>query len=634
MFDAVRNNKRIVQIFLALITLPFALWGVDSYVRNTGAGSDVAAVGDSKITQQEYSRAWREQLDQMRNALGPNFDPARFDTPEARKIMLDQLINRRLMLLEAGRLHLAVDNGQLRDVIARVPSLQENGQFSMARYEAMLRAQGYSQASFEAQLRQDLTLQQLSLPIGEAAIASSIGTDALLTALNETRSVAEIRFPPEAHIAQVKLSDDDLMKYYEASRKEFEEPEQVRVEFVTLNTDALKQQITVTPEQAKAWYEKNLTRYKQDEERRASHILITAESSAGDDVKAKAKAKAEDILKQVKANPGDFAKLAKQHSQDPGSAEKGGDLGFFGRGMMVKPFEDAAFALKEGEASDIVQSDFGFHIIRLTGIKPMKQKPFEEVRGEIEAELKQQEVQRKYAEAAETFANMVYEQSDSLTPVAERYKLSIEQGGWIVRGAPGKPGTPFANPRLLSALFGDDAIKNKRNTEAVEIAPNTIVAARVVEHKPVALRPFDAVKNEIRDRLTRAEASKLAFKAGEAKLTELAAGKDAGVVFATTKAVSRLAPADVPQVAVAAIFKTDSSKLPAFAGVAHPAGGYALYKIISVKPGAKLDERQTTALRGEYANALAQEEFNAYVATLKGRYKVEVNLAALETKDR
>lgn len=628
MFDAVRNNKRIVQLFLALITLPFAFWGVDSYVRHMGENVDVASVGDSKITQQEFQKVWREQVERMRGMLGANFNPQMFDTPEARLAVVNDLVEQRLLVLEAARSHMGTSDEALRDVIAKIPAVQENGQFSMARYEAALKAQGLTQAGFEQQLRQNLTLQQIAGALGNSALVSKAAVDAAYRSQVEERQVAELRFAPEQYLNQVKVDDAAMKSFYDENKSAFEIPEQVRAEYLTLSLAALQSQVTVSNEELKAWFEGHKDRYQQAEERRASHILIPVDANASAADKSKAKAKAEEVLKEVQKAPGKFAELAKQYSQDPGSATKGGDLGFFGRGMMVKSFDDAVAKLKEGELSGLVQSEFGYHIIKLTGIKTGKGKSFDEVRPEIEAELKRQAASKKYAEAAEAFSNMVYEQADSLKPAADKYKLVAQQSGWLPKSvSPQIAATlgPLANPKLLAALFSDDALKNKRNTEAVEVAPNTLVAARVLEHKPASMVPFDTVKADIEKRLKRDEALKMAKKAGEAKLAELqSAGSDSSA-WGEQKSVSRIDPKGLTPPAVLSIFKADAKKLPAYAGADNAANGYAVYKIAKVSQPEKVDEAKLKATQQQLGSFVAQQDVASYLTALRARYKVQIN---------
>ena len=637
MFDAVRNNKRIVQGFLALIALSFAFFGVDSYMRDGGAGADLASVGDSKITAQQFEQAWRDQQDRMRQSLGPNYKPEAMNTPEARLAVLNSLVDQRMLLIEASKGRLAAGDDMLREIISKIPSLQENGQFSMTRYEAALRGQGTTQQQFEAQLRQDLVLQQLVGAVGDSGIVSNTSAEAILRIQSEERQVAELRIAPEQFADKVKIDAASVQKYYDDNKKRFELPEQVKAEYVVLSLDALLAQVTVSDAELKTWYEGHKDRYQQAEERRASHILVMANADASGADKAKAKSKAEEVLKAVQKTPAKFADLARQYSQDPGSAEKGGDLGFFGRGMMVKAFEETVFSQKEGEVSGLVQSEFGYHIIKLTGIKAGKQRTLDEVRPEIEGELKRQTASRKFAEAAEVFTNMVYEQSDSLQPVAEKFKLKIQQSSWL----PKNPNQqivaalgPLGNEKVLASLFADDSLKNKRNTEAVEVAPNTLLAARVIEHKPAALKPFESVKTEIEASLKAQEATALARQAGEAKLAELQKGSEDKVGWALVKNVSRLQGRQVPPSAVQAIFKADASKLPAYVGAEVGGGNFMLYKIMKVSQAESANENQRKVLQSEYSTIVAQEDFAAYLTALRARYKVEINKSALESKER
>lgn len=343
------------------------------------------------------------------------------------------------------------------------------------------------------------------------------------------------------------------------------------------------------------------------------------------------------MLKEIQKAPSRFAELAKQYSQDPGSAQKGGDLGFFGRGMMVKPFEDAVFGQKEGEISEVVESDFGYHIIKVTGIKPAKLRPLAEVRADIEGELKRQAATRKFAEAAESFNNMVYEQSDSLQPVVEKFNLKVQQSGWLPKNADPQILAalgPLGSEKVATALFSDDAIRNKRNTEAIEVAPNTLLAARVTEHVPASVRPFDSVKGDIEEYLKAQEAQAQAKAAGEARLVELKQGEDK-VAWSASRRASRLQARQLqlPPAALQAIFKADVQTLPAYVGVT-TGEVYSLYKITKVSQPETIDENQLKALRTEYASIIAQEDLSAYLSSLRSRYKIDINKAALEPRER
>ena len=634
-FDAVRNNKRVVQVFLALITLPFAFWGVDSYVRDSGAGTDLASVGDSKITMQQFDQAWRVQQDRLRQALGANFDAAAVNTPEARLAVLNALVDQRLLLLEASKGGLVASNDQLRDVISKIPALQEDGQFSMARYQAALAAQGMSQPQFEAQLRQDLTLQQLVAAVGDTAIVASGTSDEMLRIQSEERQVAELRFAPEQFAGQVKIDSAALEKYYEENKQRFEIPEQAKADYVVLSLEALMDKLTLSEVEVSAWYESHKDRYQTAEERRASHILILVDANLDE---GKAKAKADGILKELQESPGKFAELAKQHSQDPGSAQKGGDLGFFGRGMMVKPFEETVFKLQEGEISGVVRSEFGFHIIQLTGSKAGAQRALADVRSELEDELKRQAASRQFAEAAEAFSNMVYEQPDSLQPVVEKFDLKIQHSGWLPRDS--SPAALAAlgelgNQKVLTALFSADSLKSKRNTEAIEVAPNVLLSARVAEYQAASSRPFVEVRGDIEAALKTQEAAALARQAGETKLSALQqGGTEAKADWGPLKIVSRLERQQLPVAALQAVFRADVQKLPTYVGTEVAGGTYVLYQISKVSQPAVVDEKRREALQREYSTVLGQEDFAAYLSGLRSRYKIDINKSALDSKQR
>ncbi|HTH94160.1 MAG TPA: SurA N-terminal domain-containing protein, partial [Rhodocyclaceae bacterium] len=516
MFDFVRNNPRVVQIFLALITLPFALWGIDSYMHASGGNDSLATVGKSPITRQQFQQATQEQAQRLQSTLGAQFDPAMMNSPEARQAVLENLINQRLLTSYAADEHIAVTDAQLAQTLSSIPALQVDGKFSLERFEAIAQAQGLSKQALEARVRQDMATRMAVLPVAGATLVSHAGGDAWLAAVLQSRDVSQMQLKPDDYLSKVTLPADAAKTFYDSNKTLFEVPEQVRFEYVVLNQKDFAQKVQVSDADIKSWYDSHQKDYTRPEERRASHILILADKSAKPEAIKAAEAKAESILAQVKKSPADFAKLAKQYSQDPGSASNGGDLGVVERGAMVKPFEDSVYSLKQGEISGIVRTDYGFHIIQLTSLKPAHVQPLAEVKASIAADLKAQTAGKKYAEAADTFTNTVYEQADSLKPAADQFGLQIQQSPWVAKGAP----APGLNPKIVTALFSDDAIKNKRNTQAVEIAPNTLMSARVVDHKDATTLPFAQVQAEIEKRLKRDEAVKLAAKDGEARLAK------------------------------------------------------------------------------------------------------------------
>ena len=627
MFEFVRTHQRLMQFVLLLFIFPsFAFFGLESYTRFRDGDNAVANVAGQPITQQEWDAAQREQMERFRQMFGAQFDPKMFDTPEAKQSILDNLIAQRALAAEAARDHLSVSDQVVQQTILGIPGITNaEGKFDGERYKALLAMQGMTPKIYEARLRRDLALQQVNGAIQSTAFAPKAVASRLSDLNDQEREVQELSFKPADFASQVKITDDMLKAYYDKNSSQFEVPEQAKAEYVVLNNDVLMSQIAVTDADINAYYEQNAKRYSVDEQRRASHILITVKKDASDAGKATAKMKAEKLLAQVRKSPSDFAKLAKENSEDPASAERGGDLDYFSKGMMVKPFEEAAYKLKQGEISDLVQSDFGYHIIQLTGVKPASIKTLDEVKGEIATEIKKQQAAKKYAELAEIFTNTVYEQADSLKPVADKLKLKIETAANLSRQPDPSvaPTAPYNNAKFLKALFSDETIKNKRNTEAVEVAPNTLIAGRIAEYKPASKRPFEEVKNIVRERVTQIEAANLAKKAGEAKLVALKA-KDDTTGFGDAKTVSRTKTKDFDDTMLMAVMKADVTKLPAYVGVDVPGKAYNVVRISKVSQPAAVDNARRQAEEQQVANALAQQEMMAYIDVLKQKAKVKI----------
>ena len=631
MFEFIRTHRRLMQFLLLLFIVPsFAFVGIQSYTHFGDAVDTVAKVGDQAISKQEWEAAQQEQMEQLRQRFGAQFDPKMFDTPEARQRILENLVAQRALGVEAGRSHLRISDQTLQQSILAISGLTAaDGKFDVERYKSLLAAQGMTPAMYEARLRQDLALQQINAAIQTTSFAPKAVASRLSDLNDQERVVQELAFKNDAYVGQVMLTDAMLKSYYDKNINQFDVPEQVTAEYLVLSSEALASQITVSDADIKSFYGQNTKRYGVDEQRRASHILIAVNKDATAAAVATAKAKAEKLLSEVRATPTDFAKIAKTNSDDPGSGERGGDLGIFGHGMMVKAFDASAFKLKVDQISDLVRSDFGFHIIKVTEIKPASIKPLDEVKAEISREIKTQMAAKKYAEAAEIFTNTAYEQADSLKPIADKLKLKIETVSNLNRiPNPEVPATaPFNNAKFLTALFSNDALKNKHNTEAVEIAPSTLIVGHVMAYTPVSKIPFEGVRPLLQSRVTKIEAARLARIAGEAKLAALQKKDDASL-FAAAKTISRTKNTDVNNAAVVAVMKANVASLPALVGVDVPGQGYSVFRINAVSAPATPDVARRQTEQQQVANAIAQEEMLAYIDVLKLRAKVKYTAGA------
>jgi peptidyl-prolyl cis-trans isomerase D len=630
MHDFVFKNKRLIQIILAIIFLPFAFFGVDSYFRSSGESVAVATVGDQRISQQEFNRALRERQEAIQRMTGGRADAALLESAELRFNVIEALIRQRLLLNRAQQAGMAVSDRQLQSVIGELPPFQSDGKFSFQLYEQFLKSQGMTPAMFEARMRQDLMLQYIDDAVGGTGFIPRTVTERLARLSEQRREVSIFTIPAEKFLPRVKLETNAAKQYYDAHQEEFRIPEQARVEYVTLSVDSLLPQIAVDAGEVRKYYDEHRRQFEATEERQASHILLSVDSTAAPEAKQKARAKAEEIYSQLKQKPERFAEIAKQQSQDPGSAAKGGDLGYFGRGNMPKPFEDAVFGLKVGEISRPVETQYGFHIVRLTAVKGGQGRSFEEVRGQIETDLKRQRAGRKFAEVAENFNNVLFEQSESLKPAAEIAKTSPQQSGWITRER-AEEGR-LNNPKLLQAIFSEDALRNKRNTEAVEVAPGVLAAARVIEHKPSSVQPFDEVSGAIVKKLTLQQAGQLASQDGRERLEKLKQAKDAEIAWGATQLVGRADAAGLVEPVLKQIFRTDTTKLPAYAGVDNPRGGFTLVRITRVVEADTIAPDRQKALADGLRQMLGQEEMLAYVASLKQKADVKISKELLEKK--
>ena len=633
MFDWVHNNKRIIQVILALIFLPFAFFGVDSYFRGSELGSEVARVGDYKVTQQEFQQAVRERQDQMRRMLANTpIDQALFDSPEVRFAALEQLVRDRLLLSHALRSGLTVTDEQLKDFITGQENFREGGKFSYPLYETFLRSQNLSSAGFEARLRRDLLQQPITDAFSESGFISNTVIERLVRLTEQTREVSLATIAPAAFAAQIAIDDSAVKAYYDAHGREFEVPEQVRLEYVVLSLDNLAAQVEVNAEEVRQAYEqeRNRGRFATPDERDARHILIQVPSGAAVDVKEAAKARAEDLAKQVRSKPERFAELARQHSQDPGSAQNGGDLGFVVRGATAKAFDDALFSMKEGEIAGPVETEFGYHIIQLKAVRGGSTKSFDEVRASIESELKRARAAKEFAQLAEQLNNLVYEQSDSLKPAAEALKLTIQQSPWITRKP--MPGSPLGSEKFLKAAFSEEVIKNKRNSEVVEVASGTLIATRLTEYKPATSRPFEEVQGEIRKRLVRDEASKRAVADGREKLEKLRKGEDVGLSWGKPMAVSRMKSTGLSESVSRAVFRANVDALPAFTGAEDGDGGYQLVRISRVTEPPEVAGDVRKAAAEQLRRLLGQEQLNDYVTAMKQRVEVRIKPGVIDKK--
>lgn len=626
MFDSIRNHKKYLMGFLMFLIIPsFVFVGIEGYTRFNEGGTAVATVDGKEIMKAEWDQAHQQESQRLREAM-PSLDARLLDSDGARYATLERMVRERLFASAANKLHLYTNDERLTRELRENPSIaplrRPDGSLDVEAFRQAAGRQGMTADGLLDRLRADVSQRQVSQGILGSSFAPTALASVSLNAFFERREVRVARFAASDFASQVKPTDADIETFYNANQASFQAPEQAEIEYLVLDAAALQNSVTFNEADVKTYYEQNASRLSGAEERRARHILLTVPAGAPAADKEAVRKRAEELLAQLRAKPASFADVAKAQSQDAGTAAKGGDLDYFGRGAMVKPFEDVVFSLAKGAISDVVETELGFHIIQLVDIKAPPVRSFESMRPEIEAELKKQQAQKQYAEAADTFSNLVYEQADSLQPAADRLKLQVRKATVQRQPQPGATGV-LASERLLGALFDTESIDKKRNTEAIDTGSGQLVSARVVKHSPAHTQALAEVREQVRARLVAQRTAELARAEGEKQLQAWKSGGDAKGL-GNAAVVSRDNPQGLTQQVLTAALSADPKNLPAWVGVNLADQGYAVVKVEKVLPR---DVRDAQALAQEvqqYTQWWASAENEAYVDALKQRFKVRI----------
>lgn len=522
MLDFIRKKAQtwVAWIIVGFISITFALWGVSNYFSG-GKDVPVAEVNGVAITQAQLQMDYLRQRQRLESMLGENFRPEMFSEERMKQQILQELIERELVVNAAGNAGFAVGDQQLNDMIRGISQFQEDGQFSSTAYERALRMQGMSPGMFEYQLRRDLIAQQFINGIVESDFATSGEQRNYSRLQNQKRRFGYMVVPVGNFTEKVTVSEQDIEDYYNANSQRFMLPEQVSIAYLELKVGDIASEIDVTEEELLSRYEAQQLNYRSQEQRRASHILIALESDADEQSVRQAKEKLLEIKARVEQGDS-FAELAKEHSEDPGSAKAGGDLGFFGRGVMDQAFEEATFNLEKGQISEPVRSAFGMHLIMLDDIQTGEAKPFAEVKDEIREEIRREHAEQRFFDQAEILANLTYEHPDTLEEAAQQLDLKIGVSEFFFRQGGSDPIT--AHPKVLAAAFSEDVLSGGNNSETIEITPEHLVVLRVRDHKPEAVQPLEEVKISIETILKRQQAETMAEEAADSVIKQLQEG--------------------------------------------------------------------------------------------------------------
>ncbi|MBU4611376.1 SurA N-terminal domain-containing protein [Achromobacter sp. GG226] len=623
MFDLVRNHKRWMLLLVLILILPsFVLFGIEGYSRFVEGDRAVARVHGEPITVQEYEAARRAELDAARRQQAANFDAVLMDSRERREATLERLIEDRVIAAAVADGRYAVSDAALRQAIAQQPGVQNNGRFDPALYQQMLAMRGMSSDQFEAAMRYELARQQVLQPVLASGMASETLVSALLAGMREEHTVRLRTFRVEDRLAAVNVPEADIKAYYDANPEAFHVPETVDAQYLVLNSDAMIRDVKVSDEELQSYYEQNRARLSSPEVREVSHILIVPEGN-GADALAAARSKAESVLAKVRENPAGFADVARAESADTGTADNGGSLGQISRGAMVPAFETAAFALKQGEISDVVQTDFGLHIIKADRVVGGNVPALADVRDRLLQEIRLQQASERFGEAAGQLTRLVYDTPDTLQTAADTLGLTVEEAKGITReAAPADAPAIFQDARVREALFSRQVMRDKQNSGVVELAPDELVALRALAVHPAATRPLEEVSASIRETLATERATAQAAEAGRAFVQAANEGKGReGFGEPITVALSDPQGLSMDVLRAIRTVPADAS-FPVFTGAANANGDYVVAQVDGVKAAEAPAEDAVKAERDALGDALAQAQAEAFFRALRERYEV------------
>jgi len=628
-----------MQLVLLLLIVPsFVFVGAQGYETFSTNEPEVATVNGKGITTTEFENARRSHIDRERQRLGTRFELARVDNPETRRQLLDDLINRRVLEAVAIDNRFSVSDGALRNNVASYPAFQDNDQFSAERYRQVLTAQGLSPAMFETSVRQDLAVQQVLNPLVDTAVLPDVVSARLDSALTQRRTVQVRRFAANDFKSQIQLSDADLKTWYDANSKALQIPQNVDVQYLVLDEAAATAGIKVPEEEVAKYYEQNKARFGTPERRRVSHIMIEVPSGASEQVRREAQAQAAKLAEQAHANPAGFADLAKQNSQDAGSATQGGDLGWVNPGSLPQDLFAALSTLKVDEVSDVVSSPSGLHILKLTALDAGKQESLDQVRDRITTEIRRQLAAERFGELSTALRKASADQSTSLDAAASATGLTVRRANGVARtgllpaaqvadnAAVASPDAEMLNtPRVRDTLFSNEVLNQKLNSGVIELAADQLLIVRAAEVHAQRVPPLADVSDRVRSTLLDERSLEAARHAGEALLAEVKASPadaPAPAGFDSARPVSRQNPGDLSRAVLMDVSRMPVTPLPGYSGVAD-GRSYVVTRLSAVEKGdpnpamqAQLID-QTTAMWGD-------AESRAVLKMLRDQYKAKI----------
>ncbi|MDC0127310.1 SurA N-terminal domain-containing protein [Methylophilaceae bacterium] len=619
MLEQIRNRTQttFAKVILGIIIIPFALFGIDSYLSSVGSAIHIASVNDELITTQALQKAETD----IRARQDESSDPKIFESIEFKKAVLDNLITTKLINQEINNSGFYISNSQVGTYIGGMPEFRKNGKFSQEQYDEILKINNLSPKKFDEKIKSDLGTQQVKDSLRKLSFIPKNKVQDLVDLAYQKRDVSIYELKQDKFKEKVDLSDLALKKVYEESKASFMRPDQVKIKFVIYSVAGIVPSVSVADKEVKEYFANNINRYQTNQQRRAKHILFTVGDNLSNDEVKNIASRAQNILNEIKKNPKNFEENAEKYSQDTESSKNGGDLGFFSRGDMDKVFEDTVFSMSKNQISELIKTEFGFHIVMLTDIKGEEVK-FESVKNQIKGELIFNKALAEYGENAEDFSNTVYEQSDNLQKAANKFSLEIQDSEWLSFENAKKF---FNNEAFAQAIFDEYAINKMKNIAAIEASPNNLVAARVVDFRPSASKPFEEVRESIKDFLVEAESQRLLIAAGT-KLIEDVKSKSNAINWIDELTIDRIDRQGLSDSLINAIFKMDSYDLPSYTGLYDSKGEYVIVKLSKVVTEKVKEKDSIDTYYNEYISMIQEEIDFAFISDLKVKADIDIKL--------
>lgn len=622
-----KSQGLMTWVIVLLIIGAFAFFGLTDYFQIGDNKSFAARVNGEKISWKEVATMTERLSRQYGNQVDPN---------TLKEQVRTGLVQRTALMHKAKALGYQVGDQQIANALLQIPAFQVDGKFSKERYIKILSEASYTDIGFRKELSHDILLGQLEQGLTFSSFTLPVELNQTIALLDQKRDFGYLSIPAKHYEKNVLVSAEDIKSFYENHKTNFVKPEQVSVEYLELSVDELAKQVVVSKDEVLAYYNEHQSSYSAPERVRVRHILISApkEDATAD---KEANKKAESLLVQLKEKNKNFSDLAKENSADPGSAEKGGDLGWFTRGQMVPEFEQAAFELKKtGEISGLVRTQYGYHILQLVERKNAEVRPFKETESLVEEQLKREKAQLLFAEKGEQLAKLAFEQTDALASVAEQLGLKLKNTELFSKEG-GQKGIS-SNPEFVKAAFSDVVLKQRHNSEPIKLTDSATAILRLKTHEPAVQQTLELVKNQIKERLT-AEAAKLKIKElGEAIVKRIQNGskpidiaKEQKLEWKTKSGVSRMPSQDaMDRNIVMAVFQMSSestAEKPAVKGFNLPTGDYIVLAVTQIKPGdlSKLDQGTQNAYRQSFNEVSSQLEFSLYANQVLKESKIQMS---------